>query len=59
MKLSDMTIAQKITLTRKKSYRNDLGGHARCKDSITIKKVHNFVRVGERGIDLLLRLICF
>jgi hypothetical protein len=42
--------AKKI-LNKEKNYRNDLGGHARCKDSITIKKVQDFVRLGERGIE--------
>jgi hypothetical protein len=37
----------------KKNYPNDLGGHARCKDSITIKKAQYFVIVGERGIELM------
>ena len=37
----------------KKNYPNDLGGHARCKNSITIKKAQDFVRVGERGIELM------
>jgi hypothetical protein len=50
--LSDVKIMRKKTLTRKK-YRNDLGGHAKCKDSITIEKVKDFVRVGERGIELM------
>jgi hypothetical protein len=36
-----------------KNYRNDLGGHGRCKDSITIKKAQDFVRVGERGIEFM------
>ncbi len=39
------------TLIRKTYYCYDLGGHARCKDSITIKKASDFVRVGERGIE--------
>ncbi len=26
----------KTNLNKEKNYRNDLGGHARCKDSITI-----------------------
>jgi hypothetical protein len=40
-------------LNKEENYRNDLGGHARCKDSITIKKAQDFVRVGERGIELM------
>jgi hypothetical protein len=47
MKLSDVKIVQKKTLTREK-YRNDLGGHARCKDSITIKKIKIFVGEKEK-----------
>ncbi len=43
----------KKNLHEEKNYRNDLGGHVRCKDSITIKKAQDFVRVGERGIELL------
>jgi hypothetical protein len=49
MKLSDVKIVQKKTLIMEKIYHNDLGGHARCKDSITNKKVQAFVRVGEIG----------
>ncbi len=41
------------TLIKTKQYHNDLGGHARCKESITIKKAQDFVRVGERGIELM------
>ncbi len=36
---------------QEKSYRHDLGGHVRCKDSITIKRAQDFLRVGERGIE--------
>jgi hypothetical protein len=43
------------TLIRKK-YCNDLGGHARCKNSITIKKAQDCVRVGERGKEELMVL---
>jgi hypothetical protein len=43
----------KKTSIKNKIYRNDLGGHARCKDSITIKKEQDFVRVGESGIDFM------
>jgi hypothetical protein len=43
----------KKNLNKAKKIRNDLGGHARCKDSITIKKAQDFVRVGERGIELM------
>jgi hypothetical protein len=42
-------------LNKEKNYRNDLGGHARCKDSITMKKAQDFVRVGERGIKFTVR----
>jgi len=38
MKLSGVKIAQKKNLNKGKKYRNDMGGHARCQDSITIKK---------------------
>jgi hypothetical protein len=40
-------------LIKGKKIRNDLGGYARCKDSITFKKVQDFVRVGERGIEFI------
>jgi hypothetical protein len=43
----------KKTLTRKQIYHNDLGGHARCKDSITIKKAEDFVKIRDRGIELM------
>ncbi len=43
----------KKTLIGKKYYRNDLGDHARFKDSITIKKAQDFIRVGERGIEFI------
>ncbi len=35
-------------LYKEKNYRNDLGGNARCKNCITIKKAQDFVRLGER-----------
>jgi hypothetical protein len=38
---------------RKKIKRHNPGGHERCKDSITIKKVQDFVRVGEELIELV------
>ncbi len=41
----------KKNLNKEKNYCNDLGGHARCKDRITIKKAQDFVRVGERGVE--------
>jgi hypothetical protein len=41
------------TIIRKKNNRHDPGGYQRCKDSITIKKVYDFVRVGERLLDLM------
>jgi hypothetical protein len=39
-------------LYKEKNYRHDPGGHERCKDSITIKKAYNFVRVREELIEL-------
>jgi hypothetical protein len=50
MKLLDVKIVKK-NLNKEKKNCNDLGGHVRCKDSITFKKVQDFVRVGERGIE--------
>jgi hypothetical protein len=44
----------KKNLNKEEIYCNDLGGHARCKDSITIKKVQDTVSVGERGIKLMI-----
>jgi hypothetical protein len=41
------------TFIRKKNSRLDPGGHERCKDSITIKKAKDFVRVGEELIELM------
>ncbi len=41
--------AEKILIRQKDHC--DLGGHARCKDSITIKKAQDFVRVEERGVE--------
>jgi hypothetical protein len=43
----------KKTFIRKKINRRHLGGHKKCKDSITIKKALDFVRVGERLIELM------
>jgi hypothetical protein len=40
-------------LNEEKNQRNDLGGNARCKDSITIKKAQDSVREGKRGIELM------
>jgi hypothetical protein len=40
-------------LNKENNYCNDLGGHARCKDSATIIKAQDFVRVGEREIELI------
>ncbi len=40
-------------LYMEKSNRHDPGGHERCKDSITIKKWLDFVRVGEELIELM------
>jgi hypothetical protein len=45
--------AEKNLNKEKTIYSNDLGGHVRCKDSITIKKAQDFVRIGERGIELM------
>jgi hypothetical protein len=53
MRLSNVKIMQKKTFIRKKINRHDLGGHERCKDSITIKKALAFVRVGEELIELM------
>ncbi len=50
--------AEKILL-RKKNYCNDLGGHARCKDRITINREQDFVRVGERGKELMVLTYLF
>jgi hypothetical protein len=47
----------KKNLYKEKINRHDPGGHERCKDSITIKKAYNFVRVGERLIELMIRCI--
>jgi hypothetical protein len=52
MKLLDVTIVRKKTLIRK-NYSYDWGGHARCKDSITLKKAQDFVRVRERGVEFI------
>jgi hypothetical protein len=41
----------KKTFVRKKINCHDQGGHERCKDSITIKKASDFVRVGGRVIE--------
>jgi hypothetical protein len=46
-------------LQQDKNYRHDLGGHIRCKDSISIKKVLDFVRVGERGIKFTILTYLF
>jgi hypothetical protein len=53
MKLSDVKIMRKETFVRKKINRRDPGGHEKCKDSITIKKAKDFVRVGEEFIELM------
>ncbi len=59
MKLSDVKIVQK-NLDTEQINRHDLGSHWRCNDSITIKEVYNFVRVGEQGIELMvLTYFCF
>ena len=41
------------TFDKEKINRHDPGGHERCKDSITIKKEQDFVRVGERGLEFI------
>jgi hypothetical protein len=38
-------------ISKEKNYCYNLGGHKCCKDSITIKKAQDFVRVGERGLE--------
>jgi hypothetical protein len=40
-------------LCKEKINCHDPGGHERCKDSITIKKAQDFVRVGEELIELM------
>jgi hypothetical protein len=40
------------TFVRKKNTLHDPGGHERCKNSITIKKALDFVRVREELIEL-------
>jgi hypothetical protein len=59
MKLSDVKTIRKKTFSKEKKCCCDLGGHARCKDSITIKKVQDFVRVGEGVEFTVLTYICF
>ncbi len=49
----------KKNLFKEKNNRHDPGGHERCKDSITIKKVHNFVRVKVRLIEFMVSHIYF
>jgi hypothetical protein len=49
----------KKNLNEEKNYSNALVGHVGCKDSITIKKAQDFVRVGERGIELMLLTCLF
>ena len=44
-------------LDMEKINRHDLGGHGRCKDSITIKEAYDFVRVGERVIEVMVLYI--
>ncbi len=53
MKLSDVKIMRKKTFIRKKINPHNPGGHERYKDSITIKKSQDFVRVGEELIELV------
>jgi hypothetical protein len=49
----------KKTFIRKKINHHNPGGHEKCKDSITIKKAQEFVRVGERLIELMVSHIYF
>ncbi len=44
---------RKKNLIRKKINCHDPGGHEKCKDSITIKKAQDFVRVGEELLELM------
>ncbi len=44
---------------KEKKIRHDLAGHVRCKDSITIKRAQDFVRVGERGIKFTILMYIF
>jgi hypothetical protein len=54
MKLSDVKKNHaKKNLLKEKNNRHNLGGPERCKDSITIKKAKEFVRVGEKLIELM------
>ncbi len=46
-------------LDKEKKYCHDLDGHVRCTDSITIKKVQDFVRVGERRIEFIVLTYVF
>jgi hypothetical protein len=47
------------TLIRKKINRHDPGVHERYKDSITIREAQDFVRVGERLIELIVLAFIF
>jgi hypothetical protein len=49
----------KTNLDAEKNNRHNPGGHGRCKDSITIKEDYDFVRVGERGIELIVMTFIF
>jgi hypothetical protein len=49
----------KKTFIRKKFNRHAPRGHGRCEDSITIKEAYDFVRVGERGIELMVLMFIF
>jgi hypothetical protein len=40
-------------LHKEKNNHHNLGGHERCKNSITIKTALDFVRVGEELIELM------
>jgi hypothetical protein len=57
MKLSDVKIMREKTLIWKIINHYDPGGHGRCKDSITIKEAYDFVRVGERVIEVMVLYI--
>ncbi len=49
----------KKNVDMEKNNRHDLGGHEICKDSITIKEATDFVRVGERLIELIASCIYY
>jgi hypothetical protein len=49
----------KKTLIQKLINPHDPGVHERCKDRIAIREAYNFVRVGERLIELMVLLYIF